>query len=110
MVSMKHIRAAVWLLATVIAGCGSDSDTRHAEPSAECQLGGGADLDAIAAFLHAGCYQGEGWRGDPRIRPTGPTVDGVYYSVHGDVRVWYAPALLDWLHDGRPEEQLPGGT
>ncbi len=110
---MAHIRAAASLLAlaTVIAGCGSDSGTRDAAPSAECQLSGGADLDAIAAFLHAGCYQGEGWRGDPRIRPTGPTVDGVYYSVHGDVRVWYAPALLEWLHDGRPEdEDLPDGT
>ena len=112
MVRTFHIRAAVWLLAVALAaaGCGSDGDRSEVAPSGECQLGGGADLDAIAAFLQARCYQADDWRGDPGIRPTGPTVDGVYYSVHGDVRVWYAPALIEWLHDGRPDAELPDGT
>jgi mono/diheme cytochrome c family protein len=58
--------------------------------------------ESLRPFLVNRCYEQLGWMTDLRIRATGPIVDGTYFSVHGDVRVHYPPAVFQWLQDGRP--------
>lgn len=67
-----------------------------------------ADQDSLVAFYESRAY--ESWTRDVSIRPTGPLVDGVDYSTHGNVRVFYSPGIVDWLKRGRPEGGIPDGA
>mgnify|MGYP000607287689 CR=1 FL=1 len=68
----------------------------------------GADQAELVAFYESGAYQA--WPRDVSIRPTGPFVDGVDYSTHGNVRIFYSPDVVAWLKAGRPEGGIPDGA
>jgi len=68
----------------------------------------GASQAELVAFYEAGAYKS--WVHDVAVRPTGPYVDGVDYSTHGNVRVFYSPEVVDWLRQGRPAGGIPDGA
>ena len=66
----------------------------------------GADAKKIGAFLAARCYAD--WPRDRlAIRATGPSQGSG--SPHGKVRVYYSPAVYEWLKAGRPKSGIPDG-
>lgn len=60
-------------------------------------------------FLGARTYLALGWRGDKRLRDTGPYLNGTYYGTHPAVRIYYSPEVITWLEGGRTGE-LPDGS
>lgn len=68
----------------------------------------GPDQAELVAFYESGAWKS--WASDKEIRATGPYVDGVDYSTHGNVRVFYSPGIIDWLEAGRPEGGIPDGA
>lgn len=60
-------------------------------------------------FLESGRYHEMGWAVDKRVRDTGPYVDDQYYGTHPAVRIYYSPAVYDWLQADRAGE-LPDGS
>jgi hypothetical protein len=87
------LSAITWLLlASIPAG---------AQPY-DCATPLAPSTGSLRPFLLNRCYEQPGWTADQRIRPTGPIVDGTYFSVHGDVRVHYPSNVFQWLRDGRP--------
>ena len=68
----------------------------------------GPDQAELVAFYESGAYTA--WTADVSIRQTGPFVDGVDYSTHGNVRIYYSPEIVDWLRAGRPEGGIPDGA
>jgi hypothetical protein len=57
--------------------------------------------DRLLAFLESGEYARLKWCEDKRVRDTGPWIDGKYYGVHPAVKVYYSPAVIEWLVSGR---------
>lgn len=68
----------------------------------------GPNQAELVAFYESGAYQS--WPRDVSIRPTGPFVDGVDYSTHGNVRIFYSPDVVEWLKQGRPAGGIPDGA
>jgi len=66
------------------------------------------DGQRFSAWLKAGCYKR--WPHDPRIRSTGPIIEEVDNSVHGRVRVYYSPDMVDWMTAGRPGGKPPSSA
>lgn len=52
-------------------------------------------------FLNNRRYRELGWCVDKALRDTGPYINGRYYGTHPVVRVWYSPAAVKWLQNGR---------
>ncbi|MCW5892153.1 MAG: hypothetical protein KIT14_16655 [bacterium] len=104
---MRHTRRWIGGLGLVLGMAGGAGAQAW-----DCEAPLGPSIASIRPFLVGRCYeQLAGWAPDLRIRATGPIVDGNYFSVHGDVRVHYPPAVLAWLADGRPPEHVfPDGT
>ncbi|MCA1779286.1 MAG: hypothetical protein LC637_07890 [Xanthomonadaceae bacterium] len=69
---------------------------------------------ALRDFLRGHDYRALGWVPDREWRLTGPLAGDFpnpkSYGVHPAVRVWYSPAVADWLCDGRPDRALPDGA
>ncbi|MBI3925791.1 MAG: cytochrome P460 family protein [Armatimonadetes bacterium] len=63
----------------------------------------------IYAFLNNFQYRELGWAKDKRVRDTGPFLDGTYYGTHPAVRVYYSPAVIEWLKGGRVGD-IPDGA
>ena len=55
----------------------------------------------VDAFVHQGCFRQ--WPSDAGPHLTGATVNGMTYSVHDRIRVYYSPAMLAWLQQNRPD-------
>lgn len=49
------------------------------------------------------------WCGDKGIRDTGPWINDVYYGTHKAARVYYSPAVIQWLEGGR-QGAIPDGA
>ena len=49
------------------------------------------------------------WCGDKGIRDTGPWINDVYYGTHKAARIYYSPAAMQWLIDGR-KTPMPDGA
>lgn len=56
----------------------------------------------VDAFVRKGCFLKE-WKSDAAFHLTGSTVNGTTYSVHDQIRVYYSPAMLEWLEKNRPD-------
>lgn len=52
-------------------------------------------------FLTEKKYRDLGWCVDKGLRDTGPYINGRYYGTHPVVRIWYSPAAVRWLQNGR---------
>jgi len=61
-------------------------------------------------FLSSKRYIDLGWKKDRGVRDTGPFIDGTYYGPHPAVRIFYSPAVYEWLKDGRPDGGIPDGA
>lgn len=62
------------------------------------------DPDAIAEFVRAECYAA--WAHQPQ-HLSGTEVDGTFFTVHGDIEVFYSPGVGRWL-DGE-SGSIPDG-
>lgn len=49
------------------------------------------------------------WRHDKGVRDTGPYIEYQYFGTHPAVRIYYSPAVIAWLENGR-EGELPDGA
>lgn len=57
---------------------------------------------AVNTFVRSGCFLTQ-WTADAAPHLTGSTVSGTTYSVHDQIKVYYSPAMLAWLHQNRPD-------
>jgi hypothetical protein len=55
----------------------------------------------LFTFLNERRYRHLGWCVDKGLRDTGPYIDGHYYGTHPVVRIWYSPAAVRWVQNGR---------
>jgi len=55
----------------------------------------------ILDWLKAGSYQC--WAADKGIRDTGPWINDVYYGTHKAAKIYYSPAVMEWLTGGRKQ-------
>jgi len=65
--------------------------------------------DKLLAFLQNTEYVKLNWCVDKDVRDTGPLVSSSYLGVHPAVRIYYSPAVMDWLVNGRINS-LPDGA
>lgn len=79
-------------------------------PSADClpsRIGVDCFEKKLDAFLQSGGYLN--WQHDREIRSTGPYINGDSYGVHPAVKIYYSPAMWDWMIHGRRGE-IPDGA
>jgi hypothetical protein len=60
--------------------------------------------DKLLAFLKNTEYVKLGWCVDKGVRDTGPYVNSEYLGTHPVVRVYYSPAIMKWLINGRIDD------
>src|SRR5262245_30891468 len=65
--------------------------------------------DKLLAFLQNGDYVKLHWCVDKTVRDTGPYVYEEYLGTHPAVRVYYSPAIMTWLVNGRIDA-VPDGA
>jgi mono/diheme cytochrome c family protein len=65
--------------------------------------------DKLLAFLQNTQYVKLGWCVDKGVRDTGPYVNSEYLGTHPAVRVYYSPAIMNWLVNGRIDD-IPDGS
>ncbi|HEX9135523.1 MAG TPA: cytochrome P460 family protein, partial [Nitrospirota bacterium] len=65
--------------------------------------------DKLLAFLQNTEYVKLGWCIDKGVRDTGPLVSNEYLGTHPAVRVYYSPAIMKWLINGRIDP-IPDGA
>src|SRR5262245_25769449 len=51
----------------------------------------------LKSFLTSGKYRTLKWCEDKKLRDTGPFVNGASYGVHPTVKIYYSPAVIEWL-------------
>jgi len=61
----------------------------------------------VLDWLKAGSYSC--WKADKGIRDTGPWINDVYYGTHKAAKIYYSPAVIKWLVDGR-SYPMPDGA
>jgi len=65
--------------------------------------------DQLMAFLKNNEYAKLQWCVDKGVRDTGPYVYSEYLGTHPAVRVYYSPAIMNWLVNGRIDD-IPDGA
>ncbi|HZM88862.1 MAG TPA: hypothetical protein VFF31_20220, partial [Blastocatellia bacterium] len=65
--------------------------------------------DQLLAFLKNNEYAKLQWCVDKGVRDTGPYVYSEYLGTHPAVRVYYSPAIMNWLVNGRIDD-IPDGA
>ena len=65
--------------------------------------------DKLLAFLKNTEYVKLGWCVDKGVRDTGPYVYSEYLGTHPAVRIYYSPAVMTWLVNGRIDN-IPDGA
>src|SRR6185295_14761330 len=64
----------------------------------------------LKSFLSSGKYRTLNWCEDKKLRDTGPFVNGVSYGVHPTVKIYYSPAVINWLLRKNPAQSIPDGA
>src|SRR5215510_2104272 len=64
----------------------------------------------LKTFLTGGKYRDLKWCEDKKLRDTGPFVNGVSYGVHPTVKIYYSPAVIDWLIKKDSKKLIPDGA
>jgi len=64
----------------------------------------------LKSFLSSGKYRTLNWCEDKKLRDTGPFVNGVSYGVHPTVKIYYSPAVINWLLRNDPTQVIPDGA
>ena len=94
--AIAWLRPPAWRAAEAAAPEPTPAGANH------CTGRPGPNQAEIEAFVRAGCYAR--WAsGGERPHLSGRRVDGVDYTVHGRVRVFYTPGVADWLQSKSPD-------
>jgi hypothetical protein len=64
----------------------------------------------LKSFLTGGKYRDLKWCEDKKLRDTGPFVNGVSYGVHPTVKIYYSPAVINWLVRKDAGKVIPDGA
>ena len=64
----------------------------------------------LQQFLTSGKYRNLKWCEDKKLRDTGPFVNNVSYGVHPTVKIYYSPAVIDWLLKRDSGKPIPDGA
>jgi len=64
----------------------------------------------LKSFLTSGKYRTLNWCEDKNLRDTGPFINGVSYGVHPTVKIYYSPAVINWLLRKDPGRVIPDGA
>lgn len=64
----------------------------------------------LRAFLTSGKYRNLNWCEDKGLRDTGPYVNNSSYGVHPTVKIYYSPAVVNWLLRKNPADVIPDGA
>ena len=64
----------------------------------------------LKSFLTSGKYRTLKWCEDKKLRDTGPFVNGVSYGVHPTVKIYYSPAVINWLVRKDSNHAIPDGA
>ena len=64
----------------------------------------------LKSFLSSGKYRTLNWCEDKKFRDTGPFVNGVSYGVHPTVKIYYSPAVINWLMKRDSGKPIPDGA
>lgn len=64
----------------------------------------------LKTFLSSGKYRTLNWCEDKKLRDTGPFVNGVSYGVHPTVKIYYSPAVINWLLKRDSGQAIPDGA
>ena len=64
----------------------------------------------LKSFLTSRKYRTLNWCEDKKLRDTGPFVNGVSYGVHPTVKIYYSPAVINWLLRKDPNQLIPDGA
>ena len=64
----------------------------------------------LKSFLTSGKYKTLKWCEDKKLRDTGPFVNGVSYGVHPTVKIYYSPAVINWLLKRNSGQAIPDGA
>jgi len=64
----------------------------------------------LKSFLTSRKYRTLNWCEDKKLRDTGPFVNGVSYGVHPTVKIYYSPAVINWLLRRDPNQVIPDGA
>ncbi|HEV7395584.1 MAG TPA: cytochrome P460 family protein [Pyrinomonadaceae bacterium] len=62
----------------------------------------------LKSFLTSGKYKTLNWCADKQLRDTGPFINTVSYGTHPTVKVYYSPAVINWLL--HRETAIPDGS
>lgn len=87
------------------SGRGPEADLPRPSSIAPENLGDYEEL--LLQYLQGGSYTK--WCVDKAIRDTGPWINDVYYGTHKAARIYYSPAVIRWLVDGR-NGAIPDGA
>ena len=94
------------LIVTAFCACGNEGTPAPSGASGQCASLPAATapnfLVQLTAFMNNLCYQQQKWQHDARVRSS----DG----VHPYVRVWYSPALFDWITVKNRQGSVPDGA
>lgn len=64
----------------------------------------------LKSFLTSEKYKTLKWCEDKKLRDTGPFVNNVSYGVHPTVKIYYSPAVINWLLRKDPNQVIPDGA
>jgi Cytochrome P460 len=64
----------------------------------------------LKSFLTSGKYRTLNWCEDKKLRDTGPFVNRVSYGVHPTVKIYYSPAVINWLLRKNPAQAIRDGA
>jgi hypothetical protein len=64
----------------------------------------------LKSFLTSGKYRTLNWCEDKKLRDTGPFVNGTSYGVHPTVKIYYSPAVINWLLRRDSDQAIPDGA
>src|ERR1041384_6022702 len=64
----------------------------------------------LKSFLSSRKYRTLKWCEDKKLRDTGPYINGVSYGVHPTVKIYYSPAVINWLVDKDTSKLIPDGA
>ena len=64
----------------------------------------------LKSFLTLGTYRHLNWCEDKGLRDTGPYVNSTSYGVHPTVKIYYSPAVVNWLLRKNPDDVIPDGA
>src|SRR5205085_5709504 len=114
-----YVCAAIFLMAPIfVAGPGASADSQSNAAQGPAPSGPWPDAkgsalalpssmspdefhDRLLAFLQNIEYVKLNWCVDKDVRDTGPFVSSNYLGVHPAVRIYYSPAIMTWLVNGR---------